>query len=129
MAGGSGTAGISIANPLSASIVSHAPGEEATVSGITTNAYVTALDWDTRALGSKIIVIGNTHGANALRYRVYTRAYYTGLDGPEVDETVLAAGAVDKITLAYTYSRVKIEVIDDVALTHATYEIDYVGGR
>ena len=119
----------SATNPLPTNVVSHGTAEEGSVTGTTTNAYVDAWDWDVRDLGSKIVLIENTDGVNALRYRVYTRSYYTGIDGPEVDETVLIAAAIDKITLAYTYSRVIIQVIDDVALSHATYQIDYIGGR
>jgi len=97
--------------------------------GTTTNAWVDALNWDTRELSDKTILFTNTDAVNSLNYRVYTRAYYTGQDFVEVVAATLAPAAQARIALNNQYARVIVQVIDTAPPAHATYQIDNVGRK
>lgn len=126
---GSG-ANISDANPLPVDISPGASSyEEDSDTGATTGVWADALDWDTRQLGNKTIVLKNTDGANSLNYRVYTRAYHTGQNFEEIASTTLAPGASTRIALNNHYARVIVQVIDTTAPNHANYQIDHIGGK
>ena len=103
--------------------------EEASDTGTTTNAWVNALDWDTREMSDKTILLTNTDAVNSLDYRVYTRAYYTGQDFLEVAATTLAPGAQARVVLNNEYARVIVQVIDTAAPNHAAYQIDRIGRK
>jgi len=97
--------------------------------GTTTNAWADALDWDTREMSDKTILLTNTDAVNSLNYRVYTRAYYTGQDFPEVAAATLAPAAQARIALNNQYARVIVQVIDTAPPAHATYQIDWIGRK
>jgi len=97
--------------------------------GTTTNAWADALDWDTREMSDKTILLTNTDGANSLDYRVYTRAYYTGQDFLEVAVATLAPAAQARVALNNQYARVIVQVIDTAPPAHATYQIDWIGRK
>ena len=96
-------------------------------SGDTTNAYVSVLDWDTRFLRDKSILLKNTDAANGLKYKLLTQFYYGGEDYEEVAERVLALG--DTVTFQYTkpYARIKLQVKAEVADSQASYLAEYIG--
>ena len=95
--------------------------------GNTTNDYVSVLDWDTRFLRDKSILLKNTHGSNGLKYKLLTQFYYGGVDHEEVAEQTLAFG--DEVTFQYLkpYARMKLQVKAAVAESQASYQVDYIG--
>ena len=103
--------------------------EEDTDTGITTNAWADALDWATREMSDKTILLTNTDPANSLDYRVYTRAYYTGQNFLEVAAATLAPAAQARIALNNHYARVLVQVIDTAPPAHADYEINWIGRK
>ena len=126
---GSG-ADISDANPLPVDISPGASGyEEDSDTGTTTNAWAEALDWDTRELSDKTILLTNTDPANSLNYRVYTRTYYNGLNFLEVAAATLAPAAQARVALNNEYARVIVQVIDTAPPAHADYQIDWIGRK
>jgi len=103
-------------------------GESDHISGTTTDNYADALDWDTRGLGWKTIVIKNTHSANSMLYKILIRCEYdNGNDLEEVTETTLAAGDDARNALNNSYARVKVQVKAATAGSQATFDIDYIG--
>jgi len=99
------------------------------LTGITINDYADALDWPCLGIPSKNIHLSNTHGANALKYKVLTYAHKNGKSYEEVSETSLVAGDLAQIILEYGYAQVKVQVKSGVADAHATYELDYTGNK
>ena len=95
--------------------------------GVTTNAYASALDWDTRFLRDKSILLKNTDAANGLKYKLLTQFYYGGEDYEEVAERILALGTT--VTFQYTkpYARLKLQVVAEVADSQADYLVEYIG--
>jgi len=125
-----GGADISAANPLP---VDPTPGtagyEDGIENGITTNAWATAFNWDTRELDKKTIVLTNMDGVNSLDYRVYVLAWEAGQDFEEIPQTTLVALDSARIILNNKLGRVKVQVIDTVALSHANWEIGYIASK
>ncbi len=104
---------------------------EDSVDGATTDAYADALDVDTRGMKSFSAVVKNTDGANSLNWRLRARPsnYSAGVDEeiPECPgEETLAFGEKGLAELLKAYSRIKIQVKSTLALTPATYTIDYL---
>lgn len=97
------------------------------LTGESVNAYADALDWSCLGFASKTIHLKNTHGANALKYKVLTYAHAGGLPYEEVAETELAHGDIVQIILEYAYAAVKVQVKSSVPDSHATYELEYDG--
>ena len=96
-----------------------------TKTGTTTNSYADALDWDTRNIHDKTIMLKNT-GSNALDYKLLSYAIITGIDFEETAGS-LEAGGIAKFALSNPYARIKLQVKSTVADSHTTYEIDYRG--
>ena len=103
--------------------------EEASDTGATTAAWADALDWDTREMSDKTILLTNTDAVNSLDYRVYTRTYYTGQDFVEVAVATLAPAAQARVALNNQYSRVLVEVTDTAPPAPADYQIDWIGRK
>jgi len=97
------------------------------LTGTTANAYANALDWPCYGYQNKNITLKNTHGANALKYKVLTHAYLAGNECEEVAETILAAGKIAQIILQNEYAQVKVPVKSSGTDAHATYQLDYIG--
>lgn len=125
-----GGSDIDAAHPLP---VDPTPGtagyEDGIENGITTNAWVTAFNWDTRELDKKTIVLTNMHGGNSLDYRVYTLAWEAGQDFEEIPQTTLLALNSARIVLNNKLGRVRVEVIDTVGGVHANWEIGYIASK
>ncbi len=125
-----GGADITPANPLPVDVTPGTAGyEDGIENGITTNAWVTAFNWDTRELDKKTIVLTNLHGVNDLDYRVFTLAWEAGQNFEEIPQITLVALDSARIALNNKLGRVIVQVIDTVALSHANWEIGYIGSK
>lgn len=111
------------AYPFPVAVVSEA------LTGTSVNAYADALDWKCYGYPDKNIHLKNTHGANALDYKVLTYVFIDNNEIEEVVETELAHGDTAQIVLEHAYAQVKVQVKSSVGDSHATYELDYVGSR
>lgn len=119
-----------------AAITGYVDYTEASVSGNSggDGAWHDALDVDTRGMKSFSAVVTNTDGANSLNWRLRARPsnYSAGAD-EEIPECpgseTLAAGEKGLAELMKSYSRIKIQVQDTVAMSAATYTIDYLVNR
>lgn len=100
-----------------------------TLTGATINTYAYALSWPCLGYGKKNIHLSNTDGANALKYKVWTYAYASGVYYEEVAETIIAAGNRAQIILEQAYASVVVMVKSSIGDAHATYQLDYVGNR
>lgn len=99
------------------------------LTGSTVNAYAAALDWPCLGLTKKTIHLENTHGANALKYKLLTYVYKDGTEYEEVSETVLAAGDTAQFVLNNVYAQVKLQVKSSASGSHATFVVDFTGNR
>jgi len=97
-------------------------------------AWHDAIDIDTRGMKSFSAVVTNTDGANSLNWRLRARPsnYAAGAD-EEIPECpgseTLAPAEMGLAELIKAYSRIKIQVQDTVAMSAATYTIDYLINR
>lgn len=108
--------------------------DKGTVTGYATaqtaNAYATALDWKTHLIkGHKTIQLSNTGPSNALKYRLYGKAYY---ESPGVEDELVAESVLDALTVAVfhyerAYARLRLIVASNVADAHTVYQVDYLG--
>lgn len=102
-------------------------GENGSVIGTTTDAYVDALDWNIVGLGAQTIIITNTHAANALHYKILARAEYTsGIDAEAIGETAIAAGDSEGTVSIFAGARVRVQVKSVIAGTPANFQVDYI---
>lgn len=97
-------------------------------------AWHDAIDVDTRGMKSFSAVVHNTDGANSLNWRLKARpSDYAGGADEEIPECpgseTLAAGEKGLAELLKAYSRIKIQVQDTVAMSAATYTINYLVNR
>jgi hypothetical protein len=104
------------------------------VTGTTTNTYVNALEWHCASFNKNTFIIENTDIANALKLKVLVMADVAGIEyqielATGVTERILLSGEKQSITLTYPYASVNIAVKSNTTDLHATYQIDYIGGR
>lgn len=119
-----------------AAITGYVDYTEASVSGNSggDGAWHDALDVDTRGMKSFSAVVTNTDGANSLNWRLRARPsnYSAGAD-EEIPECpgseTLAPAEKGLAELIKSYSRIKIQVQDTVAMSAADYTIDYLINR
>lgn len=102
---------------------------ESTVSGATVDAYTTALSLDTRSYKYGTIVIKNTHGSAALKYKISGYANAAGTVAiADVAEAEITYG--NSITYERTATKVRgkitVEVKSSTGSTPATYTIEYI---
>jgi hypothetical protein len=98
------------------------------ISGTTTNAYVTALDWDVTTVKDKLIRLKNSDAANSLKYQLLSRVNYdSGLEKTEVSETTLMPGEIADFSSGKALGRIKVQVKAAAAGSQATCQIDYGG--
>ncbi len=103
-------------------------GESGSVIGITTDAYVDALDWNIVGLGAQTIIVANTDVANALHYKILVRAdYSSGIDAEAISETVILAGDSEGTVSIFAGARAKVQVKSVIAGTPANFQVDYIG--
>jgi len=105
------------------------------VSGTTTDAYVSALDWRSCAgWNSKSLVIANTGDTNSMVYKIllYTKLdsdYYYVYDDNGMEEFTVSDSDSDMVNLNYAYDRVIVQVKSAAAGSATTYEIDAIGNK
>ena len=99
--------------------------DKGSLTGTTTTAYASALDWSVEEMREKTIVLKNTHTTASLKYKLLVYAAAAGIAGEEVAETTLAAGETAKIQINRQWARLALQVTDGSG--HATYQVDYIG--
>lgn len=97
--------------------------------GLTSNAYADALNWNCLGFTKKMIHLKNIHGANALKYKLLTYAFKDGNEYEEVAETVLSAGDTAQFVLNNVYAQIKVQVKSSVGGNHATFNLNFTGNR
>ncbi|MEA1957599.1 MAG: hypothetical protein U9N01_04510 [Euryarchaeota archaeon] len=100
-----------------------------TIDGATIDDYVIALSWLCLGMGRKTLLLENTDGANALKYKILTYANENGIVYEEVAETEITAGNLAQVILEHAYAKVVVQVKSSVGSTPAGYELDWVGNR
>jgi hypothetical protein len=110
------------------SVYSKVDYSEGAASGTTVNAYADALDLDTRGAKSLAMVIANTDGANALKWKALRRyaSYAAGVDEEDEAEVTLNAGEKSLYQRVGAGSRTKIQVKSSLAGTPATYTVYFM---
>jgi len=104
-------------------------GVSQTLTGTTIADYASALVWPCVGLGKKQIQLKNTHVTNGLKYKVLTYLDPDGMSSEFVAETTLAASGVDTFVLERAYAKIVVQVKTAVGTSHATYQLDFAGGR
>ena len=99
--------------------------DKGSLSGTTTAAYATALDWQVSELAPKTMLLKNTHASLSLKYKLLGYATDNGLAKELVAETTLLAGEVAEFHYDRQWHRLVLQVIDGSG--HATYQLDYEG--
>jgi len=111
-----------------ATVASNSEITPATVTGICTEAYVTALSLACAGVRNKTIMVVNTDAALTMKYRIrgYAKSGASGYSEIQAEAT-LAASTSQPHFIENSYDVVTVEVIDGSG--HATYAIDYCGGQ
>jgi len=97
------------------------------LTGTTTDAYADALDWLTRGMGKKTIILANTDLTNSLTFTVLSLAVSGGNEAQVIGPAAVAAGDNALILLEYEYEQVIVQVKSTVAGNAATWQLDYSG--
>lgn len=94
----------------------------------TVDAYVTAIDIDTRWLDESIITISNEGGSNEMDYQVLVyNDYASGVAFTTTTNTV-AINDEDQVILR-RHARILVQVKSTVGSSHTTYQVDAIAGR
>ena len=99
--------------------------DKSSLTGTTTAAYVSALDWMVPELAAKTILLVNTHATYTMLYKLYGYAVATGQSVLLVPTTTLSPSEVAEFHYANQWDRLVLQVIDGTG--HATYALDYAG--
>ena len=99
------------------------------ITGITTDAYVSVLDWDVAGITDKLVRLKNTDVINSLKYQLLSKVNYdTGMEKTEVAETTLAPAEIADFAAYKALGRMKVQVKAATAGSQATFQID-CGGK
>ena len=103
------------------------------VTGTTVNAYANALEWVCYSFDKNTIIVKNTDGSNALKFKVLGLAEASGIEAPieidtDVTEKVLSTGAIQIVAITTIYHSLYVALKSNVGGAHATYQVDYIGG-
>jgi hypothetical protein len=93
--------------------------------GTTSSSYTPALDWKVEELGSKTILLKNTHASSSLKYKLSGYAVDSGISRDLVSETTLEHGEVAEFHYVRQWHRLVLQVIN--GSDTATYQVDYEG--
>lgn len=93
--------------------------------GITTDSYSDALDWQVEELREKTILLKNSDQFSSLKYRLVACAVPDGIISEEISESTLSAGQVVKIQFVRQWAKLVLQVSDGSG--HASYQVDYIG--
>ena len=105
-------------------------GEAGSVSGVTTDAYVTIVTWPCRPFGvGKNILIACDHASNDLDYKIlgYVKSG-SALPIEVFSETTLTHGTQQPLSVDERYDEIKVQVKSSSAGNASSYQVDYVGG-
>ena len=99
--------------------------DQGSLTGTTTASYASALDWKVEELGSKTILLKNTHASLSLKYKLSGYAVEDGIDKELVAETTLEHGEVAEFHYDRQWHRLVLQVKNGSGA--ATYQVDYEG--
>ena len=99
--------------------------DKGSLSGTTTAAYATALDWQVYELAPKTMLLKNTHASLSLKYKLLGYATENAVTKELVAETTLLAGEIAEFHYDRQWHKLVLQVIDGSG--HATYQLDYEG--
>jgi hypothetical protein len=83
------------------------------------------LDWNTRELSPKTILLQNTDAAESLKYKLLGYISEGGIAKELVPETTLAHGDIAEFHYEKQWHRLVLQLVDGSG--HATYQVDYEG--
>ena len=96
-----------------------------TSSGVTVDAYATALDINCAGYEQKFILLKNTHLTASLTYKLDGYCVPGGILDSIISDTVLAPGEVDGICYLDPHSELILSVKSSVGSTPSSYRVDY----
>lgn len=99
--------------------------DKGSASGTTTASYASELDWRAIELGSKTILLKNTHASNSLKYKLTGYVAQEGIAKELVAETTLLAGEVAEFHYDRQWDRLVLQVANGNGA--AIYQVDYQG--
>jgi len=99
--------------------------DNGSTTGTTTASYADALDWNTRELAPKTILLENTDAAESLKYKLLGYVSEGGIAKELVPETTLAHGDIAEFHYEKQWHRLVLQVIDGSG--QATSQVDYEG--
>lgn len=106
----------------------------ATVTGTTENTYANALEWECYSYNKNTLIVKNTHLTNALKLKVLVLTDPNGIQypldllGAGITERILVADDNQIVKLNYHYHSIFVMMKSNIAETHASFQIDYIGG-
>lgn len=105
-------------------------GEAGSVSGVTTDAYVTVVTWPCRPFGEgKNILVACDHASNDLDYKIlgYVKSG-SALQIEIFSETTLTHDTQQPLSIDERYDEIIVQVKSSSAGNASSYQVDYVGG-
>ena len=99
--------------------------DNGTLTGVTTAAYASALDWRAYELVTKTILLKNTDASLFLKYKLLGYASDNGIAKELVAETTLLAGELAEFHYDRQWHRLVLQVKDGNG--HAAFSVDYEG--
>jgi hypothetical protein len=104
-------------------------GVSGSASGTTIDDYAAGLAWECLGYLSKRVLIKNTGGSNALKFKVISHYSSGGVDVTEKSETVLTNGNswASTTELEHACNDIAVYVAANVGASQTTYTIEYTG--
>jgi hypothetical protein len=99
--------------------------DKGSLTGMTTVAYVSVLDWKVAELGRKTILLKNTHASQSLKYKLSGYVLDGGIGKELVAETVLSAGEIAEFHYDRQWGSLVLQVANSSG--EASYQLDYEG--
>lgn len=99
------------------------------VTGTTTNSYVSCVSWVCWGFTWKTLTIKNTHATNSLLFKVLKYTYPDGNESIELADAPLDAGDTATVIINDAFAEIIVQVKSEVSDTHATYQVDYLGEK
>jgi hypothetical protein len=99
--------------------------DNGSITGVTTGSYATVLEWKTRELGNKTILLKNTHASLSLKYKLLGYVFKNGIATELVSETTLLAGEIAEFHYTRQWEELELQVINGSGA--ATFQLDFEG--
>lgn len=99
--------------------------DRGSTTGMTTASYVSVLLWHTAELGTKTLLLKNTHGSLSLKFKMWGYVTENGIAKELVTENVLYFGEIAEFHYDRQWDTLVLEVKNGSG--SATYQIDYEG--